>query len=316
MSVPPALSSSASGPALTATLPDAILVTGDMARRDMLAATIAKGGVRVAALVEPDAVPDAAKSGAALVYLDLSSLGDAQLDAALAAVATITASGSAVIADFARAQLEHVVGDLFGSAAALLCDPGDGERIAAVALAVARRGPMLGERSRDASDERLQRLNDEVARIAETLARLTRGGEEGTGRRGGVADRSLGYAAEPAGVGGGKAAAIRAILRARRLRDQHLGNELFADPAWDMLLDLHAAAIEGAQVSVSSLCIAAAVPPTTALRWIQTLHERGLFERRQDPFDKRRAYIALSETGSAAMTAYFAALGEAAPKVV
>ncbi|MGJ3628472.1 hypothetical protein AB5I41_18845 [Sphingomonas sp. MMS24-JH45] len=35
-----------------------------------------------------------------------------------------------------------------------------------------------------------------------------------------------------------------------------------------MLLDLFAAELERARVSVSSLCIAAAVAPTTALRWI------------------------------------------------
>jgi hypothetical protein len=58
---------------------------------------------------------------------------------------------------------------------------------------------------------------------------------------------------------------FRAFLR---LRSQHFVPALFADPAWDILLDLAAARIDGRMVAVSSLCIAAAVPATTALRWI------------------------------------------------
>ena len=86
---------------------------------------------------------------------------------------------------------------------------------------------------------------------------------------------------------------------------------LFADPAWDMLLDLFAAQLERCQVSVSSLCIAAAVPPTTALRWIGTLHEAGLFERQADPSDRRRAYIGLSAKGFEAMRSYASAVKRA-----
>jgi predicted transcriptional regulator len=63
---------------------------------------------------------------------------------------------------------------------------------------------------------------------------------------------------------------------------------LFADPAWDMLLDLLQAEIAQHRVPVSSLCIAAAVPATTALRWIKTMTDVGLFKRRADPHDGRR----------------------------
>jgi hypothetical protein len=52
---------------------------------------------------------------------------------------------------------------------------------------------------------------------------------------------------------------------ARRLRERLLPAGLFADPAWDMLLDLYAAEIEEQPVSVTSACIAAAAPATTAL---------------------------------------------------
>lgn len=94
------------------------------------------------------------------------------------------------------------------------------------------------------------------------------------------------------------AARIRAHIKARRLRERFFGPDLFADPAWDMLLDLAAARMEGRPVSVSSLCIAAAVPTTTALRWIKTMIDRGLFVRAADPEDARRAFIGL-EAGAA-----------------
>jgi DNA-binding MarR family transcriptional regulator len=75
-----------------------------------------------------------------------------------------------------------------------------------------------------------------------------------------------------------------------------------------MLLDLYAARLEHNRVSVSSLCIAAAVPATTALRWIKALTTSGLFERRADPHDGRRIFVALSDSAAAAMHAYFAAI--------
>ena len=69
-----------------------------------------------------------------------------------------------------------------------------------------------------------------------------------------------------------------------------------------------AARIEGKRVAVSSLCIAAAVPATTALRWIKMLTDRGLFIRSADPQDGRRVYIELSDEAARALTAYLRAV--------
>ncbi len=106
---------------------------------------------------------------------------------------------------------------------------------------------------------------------------------------------------EPAG-----APQVRALIRARRARNQYFPSDLFADPAWDILLDLTAARFEGKQVSVSSLCIAAAVPPTTALRWIKTMSDAGLLERKPDPVDGRRVFIDLADRAVEAMQSYLA----------
>ncbi|MFL6753354.1 MAG: MarR family transcriptional regulator [Sphingomicrobium sp.] len=101
---------------------------------------------------------------------------------------------------------------------------------------------------------------------------------------------------------------VRGILRSRRLRDRFFEASLFADPAWDILLELYAAELGQYQVSVSSLCIGAAVPPTTALRWIKTLEQKGLLVRRADPHDGRRIFMEISAEASHAMEGLFKAV--------
>lgn len=82
--------------------------------------------------------------------------------------------------------------------------------------------------------------------------------------------------------------------------------ELFGEPAWDILLDLFIAAKERRRVSVTSACIGSAVPSTTALRWIAILEKQGHLVREADPGDARRVYVKLSARGYAAMLEYFA----------
>lgn len=98
---------------------------------------------------------------------------------------------------------------------------------------------------------------------------------------------------------------IRTLLRLRRNRDQFFETELFADPAWDMLLELYAAELGQLRMSVGALCAGAAVPATTALRWINQLEANGLIARRADPRDGRRQFLRLTQSGLDAMNAYF-----------
>ncbi|HEX8643743.1 MAG TPA: winged helix DNA-binding protein [Allosphingosinicella sp.] len=91
------------------------------------------------------------------------------------------------------------------------------------------------------------------------------------------------------------AATVRHLIALRRLRGEYLPTQLFADPAWDMLLDLYVAQLEGRRVSVSSLCVASQVPATTALRWIKVLEERQLIVRHADPEDGRRVFLMITD---------------------
>ena len=157
---------------------------------------------------------------------------------------------------------------------ALLCQEDEEERLAAIAWSGERPGARLHDSRRDRDFPVLQPVTD--ARAAPPDPAQAR------------AD----------------AAVIRRMLRARRLRGHYFRADLFADPAWDMLLDLMAARLEGKKVAVSSLCIAAAVPPTTALRWIGVLAGHGLVVRIADPEDGRRAYIELAEATARALEAW------------
>ena len=87
----------------------------------------------------------------------------------------------------------------------------------------------------------------------------------------------------------------RQLHRERRLRDSILSPDLFGEAAWDILLDLFASALEGRTVRVSSACIAAAVPASTALRYLNEMERRGLLIRSPSPGDKRGQHIRLSD---------------------
>jgi DNA-binding MarR family transcriptional regulator len=109
----------------------------------------------------------------------------------------------------------------------------------------------------------------------------------------------------PGPYGYGEMAAT--AYKERRLREQFFEIDLFAEPGWDIMLDLFTQNSLQRQVSVTSACIAAAVPATTALRWIGILAERGLVARTADPLDRRRAFIRLTHSGLLKMNQYFEA---------
>jgi len=107
---------------------------------------------------------------------------------------------------------------------------------------------------------------------------------------------------------GATEAEVRAVLAARRAREKLIGRELFADPAWDILLYLYAASLAQHRVTVSEVTSASAVPATTALRWIAKLDSVGLLVRSDDPLDGRRVWVEISEEGERKMRSLFDAI--------
>lgn len=88
----------------------------------------------------------------------------------------------------------------------------------------------------------------------------------------------------------------RRRLKQQRSRQHYLPQEIFRDPAWNILLDLFVHEMEGSRVCVSDACLASGVAPTTALRWITQLEALGLVERCKDAVDARRSFLSLTET--------------------
>lgn len=232
------------------------------------------------------------------VLLDCADDRTGQLDDLLGRLADGSGSGrfGSIVAT-PLPLVDRVDAQVFAAPVEHLCEPSEPERVAAVRR-VAVHGPaLLTDVNKAQATVRLQQLSEEVGRIANVLAALSE--DEAAAAAMAV------VGAAPNGEGERlEAGFIRSIIRARRLRDHFFRGEMFADPAWDMLLDLMAARVERQRVAVSSLCIAAAVPPTTALRWIKTLCDQGLFVRVADPEDGRRVFIELSAETAAMMEAY------------
>jgi len=203
-------------------------------------------------------------------------------------------------------EMIDILGErLLRTQAQIVIDADAIERAASLvtATALARVPDRANDVSRDPGAERLRQLSDEVGRIAATLARLSTvpAAPEVELRKPVEQD-----------VPDVSVESVRSVIRARRLRGRYFSEDMFADPAWDMLLDLLQAEIAQLRVPVSSLCIAAAVPATTALRWLKSMTEKGIFVRRADPHDGRRVFVELSRDASMAMRRYFAEVGKPA----
>ena len=246
------------------------------------------------------------QASAAAVWVELDRDLGAAGDELLKQVGRDVADGRYTAVVSATADLIDPVTSLLGdSAVDVIVDADDAERAAALALAAAGSDVPLrvSDVASDRNAARLRQLSEEVSRIASTLARLSTGPTGAPPAPVQVPSEDL----PPVSV-----ETVRSVIRARRLRSRYFAEHLFADPAWDMLLDLFQAEISHLRVPVSSLCIAAAVPATTALRWLKTMVQEGLFVRRADPHDGRRVFVELAPTTSQAMRRYFAEVGKAA----
>lgn len=258
-----------------------------------------------------------------VVLVDCAASGSRGLDglmlAGLARLDTrVARSGAKLIVSTGMAALDDVFAVLDQSVPEILIEPSRAERVVAIGRVMGAAG---AARVREMAEEdrlALLRLSQQVEAIAHSLDRLSHAealsapDSAATSLNDFRRDHRSGGTMQ-AGFAGTAAQLpdprmIRDLIANRQARAKFFDPALFGDPAWDMLLDLAAAHGEGAQVSVTSLCIAAGVPATTALRWLTQMVESGIFLRLPDPADKRRAFIALSDRSVTAMARYFASL--------
>ena len=282
----------------------------------------------LATLLDGDPAPGEARLS------DVMLVDCPQLDGtAMAALARLdlraARTGASLVVSTSIDALDAVFGCLDQSQPQILVAPSRAERLIAMGQALSRRSASVRDLS-EADRMVLMRLAEQVNAIGARLERLKCGGEPELREdpdRSRLAEATSAFRFPTAGGAGDRlipprggepkmppASLLRKVIRQRSLRARYFPRELFADPAWDMLLDLSVARAEQVSVSVTSLSIASGAAPTTALRWIAQMTEAGLLRREADPHDRRRAFIVLTDTAAEGMARYFAALGrELAP---
>ena len=258
------------------------------------------------------AVIGASRGFADLVYLDVRKVDARMLGLLCRLDGDLARIGTKVVVGTVMECLDDVFGCFEQSGAQILIQPSRVDRV----LSFSKLKGELGGRVREMSGEdrmALIRLSEQVGQMAEHVARLSElngvGGKSAFAFADTIApDRSeMRQAIDSASSAPQPDPRIvRQVIRSRQRRASLFAGDLFADPAWDMLLDLTAARGEHRRVSVTSLCIAAAVPATTALRWIDQMIAAGWFEKVRDTADGRRAFISLTDKAADAMSRYFA----------
>jgi hypothetical protein len=198
---------------------------------------------------------------AALLEGEPRSLGEVVLldcpqadAAALAALARLdmraARSGAQLVISTSVEALEDVFGCCDQSDAQILVDPTRADRIIALGRVLAKvpnlRLRELGE------DDRLTllRLTEQVGQSAQRLERLgARSGMTGDDKAFRIESPAPAYSSAPEGEPGDRLVRtarpalpdprlVRRIIRHRQQRARFFDGELFADPAWDILLDL------------------------------------------------------------------------------
>ena len=100
-------------------------------------------------------------------------------------------------------------------------------------------------------------------------------------------------------------AQVQAAKKERARRIVYLPSELFAEPSWDILLELYAFELVARVVTESQLAERINVPVTTTGRWLKLLESQELIARKVDPDDTAQVRIALTRKGLEALDGYF-----------
>lgn len=103
----------------------------------------------------------------------------------------------------------------------------------------------------------------------------------------------------------GHRSSVATIIRGRQARAKFMPESWFSDPAWDILLRLYEAYLDGLERTVGDLGSFASTSPATTNRWLDVLVSRGWINRRRCDRDQRRVFVSLTESGAAQMHDYF-----------
>lgn len=112
----------------------------------------------------------------------------------------------------------------------------------------------------------------------------------------------------PTDANGRVSRALRAAERVyqdRKKRSDFVGSdEIFGEPAWDILLDLFIRQAKDEEVSFRSACLHASGPDHTTIRWLKVLEKHNLVSFYKDESDDSKHFVHLSPAGYEGMLRY------------
>lgn len=167
-----------------------------------------------------------------------------------------------------------------------------------------------------------QSCNDQP-KVSDAPSNKARGDGIGTALRLLPASDDVDLADRPPTLAGG--AALRLLsprtwasysVEMRRSRNRDGEPPLFADPAWDILLEVYVAQADDKFLNVTNASMAAGLPMSTGHRWLRLLEAEELLERVSDARDRRVCWIRLTPKGWRFMTDQFEAQVEALAQLV
>lgn len=196
--------------------------------------------------------------------------------------------------------MDHAIHALRLGADDFLCKP----TARADLVAAVRRAMAASLRIREPAGMASAGVPDQIAGAPATLAQSEMTLEHlfAGGVRSGIAAPAASPPA-PRAASSDRSERLRAMLRERKIRSQVFDSTL-GDPGWDMLLDLMLAHIENRQTYLFGLCAATGLPVTSAKRRIEQLVAAGLVRREEDPADRRRVLLSLTDSGVERLSTY------------
>lgn len=146
--------------------------------------------------------------------------------------------------------------------------------------------------TRPRSDISLWNLQENLARLADELAEAARKYD---------AAASIDTVATPSLEAMSPREYFVSLLDLRRMRERYFGSELFGEPAWDIMLDLMIARIDGREIRGSNIKPHGDAPDIVTKHYIQALAEAQLIDIFVNPDDVDDPSLSLSSEAARRM---------------
>lgn len=99
-------------------------------------------------------------------------------------------------------------------------------------------------------------------------------------------------------------------VEARRLRERHFADQnIFGEPAWDILLDLYIRRCCSEVVTLRAASLRTNSPANVAWRWIEILRSQGLVRFVESSDHRERPIVELTASAFQVMTRYLEQIG-------